>query len=74
MTKTPTQTTTDLSIYFQILIEYSLGAFTPTHNIERTNMNQRLLSCRVSTDLKNAFDTVDHDILLDELNHYGFRG
>ena len=39
------------------------------YNIEKGNVN-----AAVFLDLKKAFDTVDHDILLSKLSSYGVQG
>ena len=38
------------------------------------NTNNGNLSCIITLDIKKAFDTVKHDILLYRLNYYGIRG
>ena len=40
----------------------------------RSSLDNRRYGCGIFVDLQKAFDTVNHGILLNKLEHYGIRG
>ena len=68
---------------FNILYKYQFG-FRKNHSTElalieivdqiRMSLNDGKMTCGIFIDLSKAFDTVNHEILIDKLHHYGIRG
>ena len=66
-----------------ILYKYQFG-FRKGHSTEqaileitdhiKANIENKLITCGLFLDFSKAFDTVNHDILIEKLNKYGIRG
>ena len=58
---------------FRLSLSTNNALMSITENIQ-SQLDQNKFCAGVFVDLKKAFDTVDHEILLKKLSHYGIRG
>ena len=64
-----------LCYQFGFRIGYSVNhALTSLTELIRKTLDEDKFACGVFIDLQKAFDTVDHNILLSKLYHYGVKG
>ena len=63
----------DLQFGFRQTFSTSHALINLTENI-RQALDERYIGCAIFMDLQKAFDTVDHEILLSNLDYYGVRG
>ena len=62
-----------LIIWFQTKI-FNFPCFNPFNDKIRKQLEGGNFACGIFIDLQKTFDTADHDILIQKLNHYGIRG
>ena len=63
----------NLQFGFRQNIQHLMLSSILTYKI-REQLDNGNFACGIFVDLQNVFDTIDHDIRIDKLNHYEIRG